>query len=205
MKNRLAFGEILKKYREERGQSQSDIAKVLDVSPQMVSKLENEKSLPTAQTLKTLSAHFHVSIEALLGIDKPVEATPVPKILPVLGKISAGLPLLAEEQRIGQFPVLPGVEGDFLLLVWGDSMEPAILDGGYVVVKQGATVQSGSIGVVRVDASDALVKRLYFDPNGVILKSDNPAYPPIFIEKQRWASLCQVIGKVTMILNKPEV
>ncbi len=163
--------------------------------------LVSRRCLPT---LKALAEHYQVSIEALLGLKSAAsgEGEAVACALPVLGKISAGKPLYAEEQQIGTYPMLPGVDGDFLLLVTGDSMVPVIPDQAYVVVKCDLPVLSGGIAVVLVNDSEAVVKRVYYDPNGVILKSENSAYPPVFIDKERWDSLCRIIGKVTTVIHR---
>lgn len=203
MKSMSAFGEALRKLRVEHSENQTELGQVLGVSPQMVSKLETGKSVPSAITLKKLAEHYRVSIETLLGLERAIPTgEELVRRLPVLGKISAGKPLYAEEQRIGTYPVLPGVEGDFLLLVTGDSMVPVIPDQSYVVVKCDHPVSSGGIAVVMVPDTEAVVKRVYYDPNGVILKSENSAYPPLFFDKERWASLCRMIGKVTTVIHR---
>jgi repressor LexA len=207
MENDTRFGKIMRALREKHAESQTELGHILDVSPQMISKFETGKSVPSATTLKTLSRHFGVTIEELLGIAEDAdyfENSQLMKHLPVLGKISAGKPLFAIEQQIGSYPILPGVDGDFLLLVTGDSMEPIIPNQAYVVVKQGVTVSSGGIAVVMVDDAQAVVKRTYFDPNGVILKSENRLYPPVFIDKERWETMCRLIGKVTTVINRLE-
>jgi len=203
MKRMSAFGEALRKLREKHSENQTELGHVLGVSPQMISKFETGKSVPSATTLKALAEHYRVTIEALLGLKNAAPAGDVPlQTLPVLGKISAGKPLYAEEQQIGTYPVLPGVDGDFLLLVTGDSMVPVIPDQAYVVVKCDIPVLSGGIAVIMVNDSEAVVKRVFYDPNGVILKSENSAYPPVFIDKERWSSLCRIIGKVTAVIHR---
>lgn len=106
--------------------------------------------------------------------------------VPVLGRIAAGLPLLAEENYEGTLRVdagmLPAGGKVFALVVTGDSMiEDGIHDGDFLFVRQQKQVRNGEIAVVMVDG-EATVKRFYREPDGIRLQPANSAMKPIYVK-----------------------
>lgn len=106
--------------------------------------------------------------------------------VPVLGRIAAGLPLLAEENYEGSIRVdagmLPAGGQVFALVVTGDSMiEDGIHDGDTLFVKQHKNVKDGDIAVVRVD-DDATVKRFFREGSRIRLQPANSAMEPIYVD-----------------------
>jgi len=96
--------------------------------------------------------------------------------MPILGRVAAGEPILAEEHIDGYVDLgkmfKPG-EGTFALKVAGDSMvDEGIMDGDYVVVKTGSRVRNGQIAVVMLD-DEATVKRVFLQKNRIALKPAN--------------------------------
>ena len=122
--------------------------------------------------------------------------------IPIVGRVAAGLPLLAQEniEDMIQLPKDWAPAGAFLLKVQGNSMEGAhILDGDYVLVHPQETALNGQI-VVALIGDEATVKRFYRSERGISLKAENPAYRPIEIERSE-ASTFKVIGKVMGVLR----
>ncbi len=106
--------------------------------------------------------------------------------VPVLGRIAAGLPLLAEENYEGTVRVdasmLPAGGRVFALVVTGDSMiDDGIHDGDTLFVRQQRDARDGDIAVVRVD-DDATVKRLYREGDRIRLQPANAAMAPIYVD-----------------------
>lgn len=100
--------------------------------------------------------------------------------IPILGKISAGLPLYAEENLLG-YDYIPSStvkpnEEYFCLLVKGDSMNLKFNDGDRVLIKKQDTLENGEIGVILVNGDDATIKKYRYDNDMVILEpmSSNP-------------------------------
>ncbi len=129
----------------------------------------------------------------------PVHQLPEASYVPLLGRIAAGMPIVADEAVEDVFPLprrLVG-EGDlFLLNVSGDSMiDAAICDGDWVVVRQQNTAESGDIIAALLD-NEATVKTLRRAEDGVWLMPANPAYDPI---DARYAT---ILGKVTAVLRR---
>lgn len=106
--------------------------------------------------------------------------------VPVLGRIAAGVPLLAEENYEGTVRVdagmLPAGGQIFALIVTGDSMiEDGIHDGDTLFVRQTSSVRTGDIAVVRVDG-DATVKRFFPESGRIRLQPANSAMEPIYVD-----------------------
>jgi repressor LexA len=96
--------------------------------------------------------------------------------MPILGRVAAGEPILAEENIEGHMSIekfFGRSEGTFALRVSGDSMiDEGIMNGDYVVVKSGPRIESGQIAVVLLD-DEATVKRVFLQKNRIALKPAN--------------------------------
>jgi repressor LexA len=124
--------------------------------------------------------------------------------VPVLGRIAAGSPLLAEENRDGDVPIaataLPGGGDDvFALRVRGDSMIQAhIVDGDLVLVRRQDAAQPNDIVVAMID-SEATVKRFQRDGDRVVLKPEHPTMAPIVVDPRE--RHVRILGKVVGLLR----
>ncbi len=127
------------------------------------------------------------------------DAVPVPALVPVIGRIAAGGPILAEQAVEDVFPLPRSVVGEgslFLLRVVGDSMvDAAICDGDWVVVRQQPVAENGEIVAAMLDG-EATVKTLRRRDGHVWLLPQNPAYQPIAGDD------ATVMGKVTAVLRR---
>jgi repressor LexA len=127
------------------------------------------------------------------------DALPEPTFVPVLGRIAAGGPILAEEAVEDVFPLPRELVGEgslFLLKVVGDSMvDAAICDGDWVVVRQQAVADNGDIVAAMIDG-EATVKTFKRTRGQVWLMPHNPAYEPIP------GNDAAVLGKVVTVIRK---
>lgn len=119
--------------------------------------------------------------------------------VPVLGKVTAGAPILAFEEVEATFP-LPAavVHGHevFMLRVRGDSMIGAgILDGDLVIVRRQDYAEDGEI-VVALIGDEATVKRFYHEPHGMRLQPENPALEPLITREAK------ILGKVIGLFRR---
>jgi repressor LexA len=100
--------------------------------------------------------------------------------VPLVGRIAAGTPIEALQNRIGDVPVPSGMVGKgehYALEVTGDSMINAgILDGDTVIIQEVATASTGEIVVALVDDTEATLKRLRRRGDSIALEAANPAY-----------------------------
>ena len=127
------------------------------------------------------------------------DTLPEPTFVPVLGRIAAGGPILAEEAVEDVFPLPRELVGEgtlFLLKVVGDSMiEAAICDGDWVVVRQQNVANNGDIVAAMLDG-EATVKTFKRAGGQVWLMPHNPAFDPIP------GNEATVLGKVVTVIRK---
>ena len=121
--------------------------------------------------------------------------------IPILGRVSAGLPLYAE-QHIEGYTVtdLNGGAEYFALIVRGDSMNAiGICDGYRVLVRRQDEVENGQVAVVMVGDEDATVKRVYATGTTVTLmpQSTNPAHQPQIYDPGKTS--VRIIGRVVRV------
>jgi len=119
--------------------------------------------------------------------------------LPIVGKVTAGQPILAQENIEDTLPIpidFVGNNDSFILVIKGDSMiDAGILDGDYVIVQKQSYANNGDIVVALLD-DEATVKRFYKEKNYFRLQPENPNYEPIITDK------LSIIGKVIGVLRK---
>jgi len=129
----------------------------------------------------------------------PPTVIPDVGVMPIVGKVAAGVPITAAENLEGEF-VLPAEfarkDGTFMLRVQGESMiEAAILDGDLIVVAPQPDAANGEIVVAMVDG-EATVKRFFRESGRVRLQPENARMAPIY------AHDVTILGKVTAVFRK---
>ncbi len=119
--------------------------------------------------------------------------------VPVIGKITAGQPILAVENITDTFPIpldFVGNSDSFMLTVRGESMiEAGILDGDYILVKRTNAAENGEIVVALID-DEATVKTFYKEDGYIRLQPENSTMDPIIVPD------CQILGKVAGVFRK---
>ncbi|PWM65309.1 MAG: transcriptional repressor LexA [Eubacteriales Family XIII. Incertae Sedis bacterium] len=116
--------------------------------------------------------------------------------IPVVGRIAAGTPILAEQNIEETFPLparFMGKGTNFMLTVRGESMiEAGIFDGDYILVQQQSTANNGDIVVAMVDGfeSEATVKTFYKEADHIRLQPENSSMSPIIVKDVK------ILGKV---------
>jgi len=127
------------------------------------------------------------------------DGAPAPSYVPVVGRIAAGGPILAEQVVEDVFPLPRQLVGDgdlFLLKVAGDSMiDAAICDGDWVVIRRQPVAENGEIVAAMIDG-EATVKTFKRTDGHVWLLPHNAAYSPIPGDE------AQVLGRVVSVLRK---
>ncbi len=119
--------------------------------------------------------------------------------VPVIGKITAGEPILAVENITDTFPIpidFVGNSESFMLTVRGESMiEAGILNGDYILVKKQNTASNGEI-VVALIGEEATVKTFYKEKDHIRLQPQNSTMEPIIVPN------CEILGKVAGVFRK---
>lgn len=127
------------------------------------------------------------------------ESTNIPRNnvvnVPVVGKVTAGIPITAIENVEEYFPLperlAPADEHVFMLEIMGNSMiDAGILDGDYVIVKQQQTANNGEIVVAMTEDDEATCKRFFKEKDYIRLQPENPTMAPIILKN------VSILGKV---------
>lgn len=151
-----------------------------DSIPESAEETPSESSVPSMDQNLSTDAAYH---------------TPVVEI-PVVGRIAAGTPILAEQNIEDSFPIpsrFLGSGRSFMLVVKGESMiEAGIMDGDYILVEQQNSVRNGDIVVAMVDGfeSEATVKTFYKEADHIRLQPENSTMSPIIVKDVK------ILGKV---------
>ena len=180
--------ERMKLALELRGMKQADLVKRTGIGKSSISTYLTGEYEPKQKNIYKIAQALQVSEAWLMGADVPMERNepsvgfpyhPTHRI-PILGRISAGKPLFAEEHIEGYtYTELNSGATYFALRVEGDSMNAArINDGDLLIVRQQDEVENGQIAVVMVGDQDATVKRYYRNGDSVSLvpQSFNPKH-----------------------------
>lgn len=119
--------------------------------------------------------------------------------VPIIGRITAGEPILAVENVTDTFPIpidFVGNSESFMLTVRGESMiEAGILDGDYILVKKQNMANNGEI-VVALIGEEATVKTFYKEKDHIRLQPENSTMDPIIVPT------CEILGKVAGVFRK---
>ena len=119
--------------------------------------------------------------------------------VPVVGKITAGSPILAVENVTDAFPIpidFVGNSPSFMLVVRGESMiEAGLLDGDFILVRRQNVAENGEIVVALID-DEATVKTFYKEKDHIRLQPENSTMDPIIVPD------CQILGKVIGVFRK---
>ena len=157
--------------------------------------LRRDPNRPRAVDVRGIDEHSAPVVTEVAGSD----ALPVPTFVPVLGRIAAGGPILAEEAVEDIFPLPRELVGDgalFLLRVVGESMvDAAICDGDWVVIRQQNVADNGDIVAAMIDG-EATVKTFKRTAGQVWLMPHNPAFDPIP------GNDAAILGKVVTVIRK---
>lgn len=208
----MGIGENIRHLREKRGISQAELAKMVGMTQQAVDSWERSLAAPRKAVIDKLATIFDVSTDFLFGrVDKNINLSSVQEvdgfiILPVIGEIRAGIPVLAEE-NILDYEKIPNNwvnSGDYLILeIVGDSMiDIGILPGGKVLIRQQDKCDSGDIAAVLIDDDvecTATLKRVFLHPerNEIELVPENRKYPRMYYPSEK-IRICGIVKKAWM-------
>lgn len=206
----MNMGDRIKQLRIERGLTQEELGKVIGVQKSAIRKYE----AGVVQNLKRssiekLANFFGVKPSFLMCLENEQEKKPnnILKdllMIPVVGKIRAGEPILAEENIEDNFFISASMynvhspDGLFFLKVIGNSMNNVIPEGGYALIKQQDTAENGDIVVAIVNGdNEATLKRFKDLDNGFIMlepDSSYEEYKPLIINLRD--TEIKILGKV---------
>ena len=177
----VMISDVIKDIRRRHYLSQAAFAKRVGVTQGTVSQWENGLTRPNLDQLKSISAMFGLSVDALLNNARAINLQR--KAIPILGNIACGELVSPDTNPDGYTDIPDGVSADFALRCNGDSMNPTFIDGDLVLIRQQPEVEPGQIAAVNI-AGETTLKHVYPQNGGFLLVADNPAYQPIFTDEQ---------------------
>lgn len=221
MLTNVELGAYLKKIRENKKISLREVEKLTGVGYSHLSMIENGKRNVTPALLKNLSKIYgtdYIDLYEKAGYIDLAESeklktesnvfpiTDTPKKVPVIGRISAGLPILATENIEGyEFaPSSQIKEGYtyFYLRVQGDSMNLKFNEGDIVLVQKQDDLENNEIGVILVNGFDATVKK-YRKENGLVILEPMSTNPENTVQIYNPKDISiKIIGKVISYQGK---
>ena len=206
----MKIGERIKARRKELGLTADDVASMLGKNRATIYRYESSEieNLPV-NVLEPLSKILQTTPAVLMGWNenhkKPEKVKGIK--IPVLGRVAAGIPIEAieEVEDYEEIPETMATRGEyFALMIKGVSMEPKFSDGDVVIVRKQDHIESGEIGVVIVNGSDATVKKIMKQEDGIMLVATNQAvYPPKYYDRKAIEKLpVRILGKVVELRAK---
>ena len=203
----MTTGERIRALRQAAKLSQEELGARIGVQKAAIHKYETGLVVNLKKsTLEKLAQALHTTPAYLLGLEDPGLAPSAHpyhpnRSIPILGRISAGLPLYAEQNIEGYtFTDLNGGAEYFALRVSGDSMNAMGINDGYlIIVRRQDEVENGEVAVVMVGEEDATVKRFYATGSTVTLmpQSTNPVHQPQIYDLRK--TPIKVLGKVVKV------
>lgn len=210
-------GAMIKQKRLEKGMTLEELGNKVGVGKSTVRKWENGMIQNMRRDkIEKLATALGISPLDILGkpaLNQPVDISHSEKIartftIPVLGRVAAGIPIEAVEDIVDYEELSSDIFRDspksyFGLQIKGNSMEPRICDGDYVIVHGQDDAECDDIVIALVNGNDAVCKRLKKYADSIALVSLNPAYEPMIFTKEQIDSLpVRIIGKVVELRGK---
>lgn len=176
------------------GMRQKDICERTGFSDSQMSNWHKGRYRPNAEAMAKIAKALDVTVDYLLGKEEIPDARltkPKNKQVPVLGRVAAGVPIIAQEDVIG---TVITDKDCFALRVKGDSMSPRIMDGDIVLVHQQTTAEDGDIVIALIDgeATCKVFKKMH---NTITLVPFNPAFAPLIYSGEDAENL-KILGRV---------
>lgn len=203
------FGDRVRARREELSLTQAELAKKMGYkSRSSINKIElNQRNMKQSQ-IAALATALDTTPAYLTGWNEEETQQHETFTIPVLGRVAAGIPIEAVEDIVDYEELSSDIFRDspksyFGLQIKGNSMEPRICDGDYVIVHGQDDAECDDIVIALVNGNDAVCKRLKKYADSIALVSLNPAYEPMIFTKEQIDSLpVRIIGKVVELRGK---
>lgn len=202
----MEIKDILSQRRKELNMTMKQVADKVGVSEGTISRWESGKIADMRRDkIMAYAQALNISPAIIMGWDNvdsssTSESIHAGKRIPVLGSVAAGIPIDAIEDVLDWEDISDDMAktGEFFgLRIKGDSMQPRIVEGDVVIVRQQPDADSGDVVIVQVNGDKATCKRLAKYSSGISLISFNPAYEPMNYTNEQIEQLpVTIIGKV---------
>lgn len=202
--NKAIMAKNILYYMDKYDKSRSDMCKALDVKYTTFTDWIKGNTYPRIDKIELMANYFGVSKADL--VEDRADRKQRGKIINVLGRVAAGIPIEAVEEVIDTEEITEEMASHgkyFGLLIKGDSMLPAICDQDVVIVRQQDDAESGDTVIALVNGDDATCKRLRKYKDGIELIPNNPSFSPMyFTNEDIQRKPVRIIGKVVELRRK---
>ncbi|MBO6202054.1 MAG: helix-turn-helix domain-containing protein [Selenomonas sp.] len=200
--NKEIMAQNIKHYMKAFGIDRKEFCNRLGFKYSTVTDWLNAEKYPRIDKIEMMANFFSINKADLVEPHNSIPTVHAGYKIPVLGRVAAGVPIEAVEEILGYEYLDDKYKNDgcsyFALRIEGRSMEPTIMDGDTVIVRQQSYIESGQIAIVLVDGEDATAKQVKESPDGITLIGHNAAvYTPQFYSAQEIEDLpVKIIGRV---------
>lgn len=177
----MSTGANIRRLREQRGLTQEQLGKMVDVSRSTITQWERGWTTPRMGNVQLLAGALGVSTADIIADELPPSnaikpTTAKPAYAPLLGRVHAGK---AQEPDVLQdavpvpYEIIKRHQQGYFLQVEGDCMDKVYPEGCYILIDPEQRPSNGSIAVVSIDGADYVMRRLYRGANTLILSPDS--------------------------------
>lgn len=177
----MSTGANIRRLREQRGLTQEQLGKMVDVSRSTITQWERGWTTPRMGNVQLLAGALGVSTADIIADELPPSnaikpTTAKPAYAPLLGRVHAGE---AQEPDVLQdaipvpYEIIKRHPQGYFLQVEGDCMDNVYPEGCYILIDPEQRPSNGSIAVVSIDGADYVMRRLYRGANTLILSPDS--------------------------------
>lgn len=193
------FGNVLREVRKNRSMSQEELADASDLDRTYISMLERGIKNPTLQTIFNLCHSLDISPDFLIGrvthLHKNIEKKATTKVAdkgPTNGDSITFVRQGSLDQQLEKLMTLKNPTDTFFIRAWGDSMSVTIDEGDYLIVDQSQFPKNGQMILAQV-GNELSIKRFHREQKSITLRSDNPLFKTIEVNKASAFSMRGVI------------
>ncbi len=167
--------------RKAKGISQQELAEAINSSQKQVHLYESGKRDPRVETMLQIARYLKTPVLYLLGLDSDSHCNG--HLLPVFNRFRSKELMQAEKYQEVRYVLYEKHPRAFWLEVKGNSMNKLFPDGSLALIDPDSKVQNGDVCAIHLKDSEAILKRIYFENDGVLLcpESYDDQYPNVFL------------------------
>lgn len=177
----MSTGANIRRLREQRGLTQEQLGKMVDVSRSTITQWERGWTTPRMGNVQLLAGALGVSTADIIADELPPSnaikpTTAKPAYAPLLGRVHAGKaqePDVLQDAIPVSYEIIKRHPQGYFLQVEGDCMDNVYPEGCFILIDPEQRPSNGSIAVVSIDGADYVMRRLYRGANTLILSPDS--------------------------------
>ncbi len=206
----MGIGRNIEKFRKQVKLTQGELGEKLHISNKTISSWEKDRTEPNIGMIEAMCEIFGCQksdlIDGILKVQEQSATHQNYKIINVLGRVAAGIPIDSISEIIDQEYITEELaqKGEYFgLRIKGDSMSPVIMDGDTVIVRSQEDAETDEVIIALINGHDGVCKKLKKLDSGLMLISINPQYAPlVFTSAEIDQTPVKIIGKVVEIRRK---